>query len=58
LDPQGVGCWTARALGGRQGHPRDPISATRSLYGDFDGPFGSPDRALHDGIVGVAISAL
>jgi hypothetical protein len=51
----GVGCW---ALGARQGHPRGVGSATRPLCGDFGSPFGSPDRALHDGMVGVAISAL
>ena len=40
--PLGVGCSRA---------------ATRSLYRDFDGSFGSPDRAHHAGIVNVAVDA-
>ena len=51
----GVGCW---ALGARQGHPRAAKSATRSLYRDFNGLFGSPDRVHYDGTVIVAIGAL
>ena len=35
-----------------------PAATTRSLYRDFDSPFGSPDRGHHDGIVAVAVSAL
>ena len=34
------------------------VKSTRPLYRDFDGPFGSPDRAHYDGIVGVGIGAL
>jgi len=46
----GVGC--------AAGSPPGVESTTRSLYRDFDSPFGSPDRGRHDGIVAVAVSAL
>jgi hypothetical protein len=60
---EGVGCWAlgAEGVGCAAGPPPGRWvfggSATRSLYRDFDGPSESPDRAHHDGIVGVAVGA-
>jgi hypothetical protein len=62
------GRWVLWALGARQGHPRGvgcwalgglfgPRATTRSLYGDFNTMFGSPDRALHDAMVAAAVAA-
>ena len=53
----GVGRWVL-GVGCAAGSPPGVESTTRSLYRDFDGPFGSPDRGHHDGIVAVAVSAL
>ena len=53
----GVGRWVL-GVGCAAGSPPGVESTTRSLYRDFDGPFRSPDRGHHDGIVAVAVSAL
>ena len=54
----GVGFDVGYGVGCAAGSPPGVKPTTRPHYRDFDGPFGSPDRARHDGIVGLGIGAM